>query len=110
MRPRLGDEQHRHLGSRFGLVEQHLYSPICIDGMNFKNTKLTDIHVNNWLRVGMSGDRIPVGARFSAPVHTGPGAHPACCTMDTGSFPGVKSGRGVTLSPHSLLVPLVIKE
>jgi hypothetical protein len=43
--------------------------------------------------------------RFSAPVQTGPGAHPASCTMGTGSFPGVKSGRGVTLTPHPLLVP-----
>jgi len=25
--------------------------------------------------------------------------------MGTGSFPGIKSGRGVTLTPHSLLVP-----
>ena len=25
-------------------------------------------------------------ARFSAPVQTGPGAHPASCTMDAGSF------------------------
>ena len=49
-------------------------------------------------------DRIPVGARFSAPVQTGPGALPASCTMGTGSFPGVKSGRGVTLTPHPLLV------
>jgi len=46
-----------------------------------------------------------VGARFSAPVQTGPGAHPASCTMGTGSFPGVKSGRGVLLTPHPLLVP-----
>ena len=44
-------------------------------------------------------------ARFSAPVQTCPGAHPASCTMGTGSFPGVKSGRGVTLTPHTLLVP-----
>ena len=49
------------------------------------------------------------GARFSAPVQTGPGAHPASCTTGTGSFPGVKSGRGVTLTPHPLLVPLVMK-
>jgi hypothetical protein len=47
----------------------------------------------------------PGGARFSAPFQTGPGAHPTCCTMGTGSFPGVESGRGVTLTPHSLLVP-----
>ena len=66
----------------------------------------------HWLRAGRSGDRIPVGggARFSAPVQTGPGAHPASYTMRTGSFPGVKSGRDVTLIPHPLLVPLVMKE
>jgi hypothetical protein len=52
------------------------------------------------LQSGRSGDRIPVGARFSAPVQTGRGAHPASCTMGTGSFPGVKSGRSVTLTPH----------
>ena len=39
------------------------------------------------------------------PVQTGPGAHTASCTMGTGSFPGVKSGRGVTLTPHPILVP-----
>ena len=45
------------------------------------------------------------GARFSALFQNGPGAHPASCTMGTVSFPGVKSGRGVTLTPHHLLVP-----
>jgi hypothetical protein len=45
------------------------------------------------------------GARFSVPVQTGPGAHPASCTMGNGSFPGVESGRGVTLTLHPLLVP-----
>jgi hypothetical protein len=58
------------------------------------------------LRAGRFGDRILVEARFSAPVQTGPGVHPASCTMGTGSFPGVKSDRGVTLTPHPLLVPL----
>ena len=43
--------------------------------------------------------------RFSAPVQTGPGAHPASCAMGNGSFPGVKSGQGVRLTPRSLLVP-----
>jgi len=41
-----------------------------------------------------------VGARFSAPVQTGPEAHPASCAMGTGSFPGVRCGRGVILTPH----------
>ena len=50
-------------------------------------------------RYGMNGPVIESrwGARFSAPVQTGPGGHPASCTMGTGSFPGVKwPGRGVT--------------
>ena len=39
---------------------------------------------------------------FSAPVQTGPGAHPASCTMGTGSFPGVKRpGRGADHPPPS---------
>jgi hypothetical protein len=44
-------------------------------------------------------------ATFSAFVQTDPGAHPASCTTGTVSFPGVASGRGVTLTPHPLLVP-----
>jgi len=51
-----------------------------------------------------------LGARFSTPVQTGPVAHPTSCTMDTGSFTGVNSGRGLTLTPHPLLVSLVMKE
>jgi hypothetical protein len=34
----------------------------------------------------------------------GSGTHPSSRTMGTQSFPGVKSGRGVTLTPHPLLV------
>ena len=38
------------------------------------------------------------------PVQTGPGGHPASCKMGTGSFPGVKCGRGVLLTTHPFLV------
>ena len=41
-----------------------------------------------------------MGTIFSTPVQTGPGAHTASCTMGNGSFPWVKNGRGVTLTPH----------
>jgi len=43
-----------------------------------------------------------VGARFSANIQAGPGAHPASNTMGTGSFPGVKRpGRGGDHTPPS---------
>jgi hypothetical protein len=46
--------------------------------------------------------RIPVGVEFLAHVQTGPGAHPASCTMGNGSFPGVKRpGRGADHPPSS---------
>ena len=43
-----------------------------------------------------------LGARFSSPVQTGTGAHPASYTMGTGSFPEVKRPRrGIDYSPPS---------
>ena len=41
-------------------------------------------------RYGLDGPGIEYqwGARFSAPVQTDPGAHPASYTVGTGSFPG----------------------
>ena len=62
-------------------------------------------------RYGLTGrgDRIPVEARFSAPVQTDPGAHQISYTMGTGSFLGVKRpGRGVDHPPH--LAPRLKKE
>ena len=47
------------------------------------------------------GTEFQCGAKFSAPVQTGPGAHPASFKMGTGSFPGVKRpGRGADHPPH----------
>jgi hypothetical protein len=36
--------------------------------------------------------------------------HPASCTISTGSFPGIKSGRGVTLTPTFPTSAVVMKE
>ena len=56
-------------------------------------------------RYGLDGPGIESrwgGARFSAPIQTGPGARPASCTMGTGSFPGVKRpGRSADHPPLS---------
>ena len=52
------------------------------------------------LRAVLSGDRIPVGVDFSAPVQTGPGTHPPSYQMGTGSFSEVKRpGRGADHPP-----------
>jgi hypothetical protein len=61
-----------------------------------------DSRYSDSLRAGRSGDRFPVGARFSEPVQTGPETYPASCTMGNVSFPGVKRpGRGVDHPPSS---------
>ena len=59
---------------------------------------------SDWLLAGRSGDRIPVAAKLTTPFQSGPGVHPDSCTKDTNPFPGIKSGRGVTLTPHPFLV------
>ena len=62
-------------------------------------------------RYGLDGPGIESWweVRFSAPVQTGPRAHPTPYTMDTGVFPGIKwPGRGVDNPPH--LAPRLKKE
>jgi hypothetical protein len=62
-------------------------------------------HIKNSLWTGRSGDRILGLARFSAPVQTRRGTHPASYTMGTGSFPGVKlPGCGLNHPPSSSVV------
>jgi hypothetical protein len=55
------------------------------------------------------GVRFPAGAKDFPTilcVQTGSEDHPASCTMGTGVlYPGVKRGRGVTLTTHHPLVP-----
>jgi hypothetical protein len=54
---------------------------------------------SNWLWAWRSRDRIPVGARFSAPIQTSPGAHTVSHPIGTGSFSGVKRLRRGTDQP-----------
>jgi hypothetical protein len=62
------------------------------------NNNDLDIHI---YIAGSSGDRIPVGVRFSAPVQTGPGGppdlHKRSCV-----FPGGKAARACRLPPTSI--------
>ena len=60
--------------------------------------------VEKLLWAGQSGDRIPVGARFSAPVQTGPGDHGPSYTIGSGSLRGggglKRPLHGVDHPPH----------
>jgi hypothetical protein len=54
------------------------------------------------IATGYGLDGPGIESRFFAYVQTGPGSHPASCTMGTGSFPGVKrKGRGADHPPPS---------
>ena len=48
-------------------------------------------------------------ARISAPVQTGPGAHPAFCAIGTGSFPGNKEQRERDADPSPPSSAVVMK-
>ena len=60
----------------------YLYKEFCGAGIAQPVQRLA----TDWMVRGSNSS----GATFSAPVLTGPGAHPASYTMSTGSFPGVK--------------------
>jgi hypothetical protein len=71
----------------------------------FHILNLSKAHLSLYiLWAGWSGIESRWGQDFP-PVQTGPGAHPASCTMGTGFFPGAKCGRGMLLTTHPLLVP-----
>jgi hypothetical protein len=95
----------------------HTHKPnlfkIHVNIVTFKNMSRVAQSVQ-WLTTDWtSGVRSPTEAEdFSSNlcVQTGSRAHPASCTVGTGgSFPGVKGGRGVTLTTHPLLVPRLRK-
>jgi hypothetical protein len=70
-----------------------LFLPILLNTILTKNRGPGErSRCSDSLRPGPSRDRIPVETRFSAPVHTGPGAH-SPYTKGTGAFPGVQRPR-----------------
>jgi len=77
-------------------VRARVCACVCVPG--------SSVGIATELWAGRSGIESRWGRDFP-PVQTGPGTHPAFCKMGTGSFPGVKCGRGVLLTTHTLLVP-----
>jgi len=98
--------------TRFSLTLSHGQNKVNYIQCNLKlimSSIILSVRYSDSLWVERSGDRIPVGSRFSLPVQFDSGAHPASCTMGTGSFPGVKRSRdGVDHPPH--LAPRLKKE
>jgi hypothetical protein len=64
----------------------------------------SSVGIANAYGLGGPGIESRCGRDFP-PVQTVPRAHPASCTMGTGSFSGVKCSRGLLLTTHPLLVP-----
>jgi hypothetical protein len=98
-----------------GYVRQHLTlslapsSLCCVLKLCFNNNLLISCIATGY---GLDGPGIESrwGARFSASVQTGPGTHPASCTMGTGSFPGGRERPGRDADPSLLSIAVVKKE
>ena len=70
--------------------------------LSFDMGRDSSVGIATRYRVDGQGIESRWGAKFSAPVQYGPGAHPTFCTMGTGSFPGEKRpGRGADHPPPS---------
>jgi hypothetical protein len=71
-----------------GKTEKHIrgHKPRIVGGPEYLS------RYSDSLRAGKSGDRIPVEAKFSFPVQSGPGVHPTLYTLGTGSFRGKVAG------------------
>ena len=74
-------------------ITKHKYSSLLLEACGPRRLS----RHSESLRPGRSGDRIPLWARFSAPVQTGPGAHSASYTVGTGFL--LRRGVGHPL-PH----------
>ena len=61
-------------------------------------------------RLSRLGDRIPAEARFSATVQTGPGAHPASCTIGTRYLSRGNQAGAWRWTTHLILALMLKKE
>ena len=68
-----------------GLSQKIKRSERCADHQTQRRLGYSSRYTDS-LPAGLSGDRFPVGARFSAPVQAVPGANPASCTIGTESL------------------------
>jgi hypothetical protein len=84
-----------------GTIQSHLLSSLRGSRLSLK--RIFRVNPTVVGRVAQSVQRLTPGwtaRRFFAHVQTGPGAHPASCTMGTGSFAGVNwPGRGADHPP-----------
>jgi hypothetical protein len=74
----------------------------CIMSYSSSGSIVSDYGLDDWVR------SLTEAQDFSSSpcIQTGSGAHPASYPMDTGVLsPGVKRGRGMTLTTHTHLVP-----
>jgi hypothetical protein len=77
---------HRHLGPHPSILSSHVV--VCfVSIIWFYCGPSSSVGIATELRVGHSGIESWWGRDFP-PVQTSPRAHPASCTMGTGSFPG----------------------
>ena len=77
---------------------------LCHNSQNYKNPGGRDSSVGIASRNVLEGPGIETwwGARFSAPVQTGPRAYPASCTTGAGSFPEGKAAGAWCWPQHHL--------
>ena len=68
-------------------VEPFLLQELFLSNTSFRGPDSIDGIATGYGLDGL-GVKSRWGARFSAPVQTGPGDHPVSCTVGTGSFSG----------------------
>jgi hypothetical protein len=84
-------------------VDGHKYV-LFIDHLNFSSGPGSSVGIATGYGLDGPGIEFRWGEIFRT-CPDRPWTHPGSCKMGTGPFPGVESGRGVTLAPHPLLVP-----